>query len=232
MSNRPLSAYASKPITIYIVLLQYTSLAFTEALIESGIAGSVGSVGDALDNALMESTIGLYKTELIDRQKSWTGRSEVERETASWVHWFNTTRLHSSIGYPIAHRLRKRVPSTTLDSHLRPRRGLNQVSIRSRVVHVVLPIPLCLRVIRCHLCLPHSRASDDRHRTKQRWWHEPCKTESSHSTTSDPCGGLAYSSEQPSKPQQRHSTACEHRRVGTEVCVQTRRSARGSRHGR
>ncbi len=78
---------------------QYTSLAFTEALIESGIAGSIGSVGDALDNALMESTIGLYKTELIDRQKSWSGRSEVERETASWVHWFNTSRLHSSIGY-------------------------------------------------------------------------------------------------------------------------------------
>lgn len=78
---------------------QYTSLAFTEALIESGLAGSIGSVGDALDNALMESTIGPYKSELIDRQKSWTGRSEVERETAAWVHWFNATRLHSAIGY-------------------------------------------------------------------------------------------------------------------------------------
>jgi transposase InsO family protein len=78
---------------------QYTSLAFTEALTEAGIAGSIGSVGDALDNALMESTIGLFKTELIDRQRSWTGRNEVERETAAWVHWFNTERLHSSIGY-------------------------------------------------------------------------------------------------------------------------------------
>jgi putative transposase len=78
---------------------QYTSLSFTEALVEAGIAGSIGSVGDALDNALMESTIGLYKTELIDRQRSWTGRAEVERETAAWVHWFNTERLHSSIGY-------------------------------------------------------------------------------------------------------------------------------------
>ncbi|MGV0853871.1 transposase, partial [Mycolicibacterium phlei] len=78
---------------------QYTSLAFTDALRDSGIAGSIGSVGDALDNALMESAIGLYKTELIDRQKSWTGRAEVERETASWVHWYNTTRLHSSLGY-------------------------------------------------------------------------------------------------------------------------------------
>src|SRR4051812_15378821 len=78
---------------------QYTSLAFTEALLDAGIAGSIGSVGDALDNALMESTIGLFKTELIDRQRSWTGRAAVERETAAWVHWFNTDRLHSSIGY-------------------------------------------------------------------------------------------------------------------------------------
>src|SRR3954470_2035289 len=78
---------------------QYTSLAFTEALTDAGIAGSIGSVGDALDNALMESTIGLYKTELIDRQRSWTGRNEVERETAAWVHWFNTERLHSALDY-------------------------------------------------------------------------------------------------------------------------------------
>jgi putative transposase len=78
---------------------QYTSLAFTEALTEAGIAGSIGSVGDALDNALMESTIGLYKTELIARQRSWTGRNEVERETAAWVHWFNTERLHSATDY-------------------------------------------------------------------------------------------------------------------------------------
>ena len=78
---------------------QYTSPAFTEALLEAGIAGSIGSVGDALDNALMESTIGLYKTELIDRQPSWTGRAQVERETAAWVHWFNTERLHSALDY-------------------------------------------------------------------------------------------------------------------------------------
>ncbi|KMO74320.1 hypothetical protein MCHLDSM_03759 [Mycolicibacterium chlorophenolicum] len=63
---------------------------FTDALRDSGFAGWIGSVGDALDNALMESTIGLYKTGLIDRQKYWTGRAEVERESASWVHWYNT----------------------------------------------------------------------------------------------------------------------------------------------
>ena len=79
---------------------QYTSLAFTEALAEAGIAGSIGTVGDALDNALMESTIGLFKTELIDRpSRIWSGRMEIERETAEWVHWFNTSRLHSSLGH-------------------------------------------------------------------------------------------------------------------------------------
>jgi putative transposase len=79
---------------------QYTSLAFTEALTEAGIAGSIGSVGDALDNALMESTIGLYKSELIehDRRRSWSGQAELERETASWVHWYNSERIHHSIG--------------------------------------------------------------------------------------------------------------------------------------
>jgi putative transposase len=46
----------------------------------------------------MESTIGLYKTEPLDRHPSWTGRAVVERETDAWVHWFNTDRLHSSIG--------------------------------------------------------------------------------------------------------------------------------------
>lgn len=79
---------------------QYTAIAFTDALIEAGIAPSIGTVGDALDNALMESTIGLYKTELIEHNRSrcWHGRAEVERETASWVHWYNTTRIHHSIG--------------------------------------------------------------------------------------------------------------------------------------
>lgn len=67
----------------------------------------IGSVGDALDNALMESTIGLYKTELIDLDSArrWTGRNEIERETADWVRWFNEERLHSSIDYrpPVEH---------------------------------------------------------------------------------------------------------------------------------
>jgi putative transposase len=79
---------------------QYTSLIFTDALREAGISGSIGTVGDALDNALVESAIGLFKTELIARHhRSWSGRAEVERETAAWVHWYNTARLHSSLGH-------------------------------------------------------------------------------------------------------------------------------------
>lgn len=79
---------------------QYTALAFTEA----GIAGSIGTVGDALDNALMESTIGLYKTESIvpgARGRNWSGgQHEGERATAEWVRWYNHERIHSSIDYP------------------------------------------------------------------------------------------------------------------------------------
>jgi putative transposase len=79
---------------------QYTSLTFTQALTEAGIAASIGSVGDALDNALMESAIGLYKTECIHRHdRTWSGRAEVETATAEWVAWYNTTRLHSKLGH-------------------------------------------------------------------------------------------------------------------------------------
>jgi putative transposase len=79
---------------------QYTSVAFTAELLEAGIAGSIGTVGDALDNALCESTIGLFKTEAIDDGgPTWTDRSAVEWQVARWVHWYNTRRLHSSIGY-------------------------------------------------------------------------------------------------------------------------------------
>jgi putative transposase len=79
---------------------QYTSVAFTAELLTAGIAGSIGTVGDALDNALCESTIGLFKTEAInDGGLAWKTRTEVEWQVARWVHWYNTTRLHSSIGH-------------------------------------------------------------------------------------------------------------------------------------
>jgi putative transposase len=76
---------------------QYTSFAFTERLIEAGVDPSVGSVGDAYDNALAESQIGLYKTELIRPDGPWRDVEHVELETLDWVHWFNTERPHESI---------------------------------------------------------------------------------------------------------------------------------------
>lgn len=77
---------------------QYVSVALTAELLAAGIAGSIGTVGDALDNALCESTIGLFKTEAI-HGPSWADRREVEWQVARWVHWYNRSRLHSSIGH-------------------------------------------------------------------------------------------------------------------------------------
>jgi putative transposase len=78
---------------------QYTSFRFTTHLADSAIAASVGTVGDALDNAMMESAIGLYKTELIKPREPWKSLSDIELATAEWVNWFNHHRLHSSIGH-------------------------------------------------------------------------------------------------------------------------------------
>lgn len=78
---------------------QYLSLAFSDELHKAGIVGSIGTVGDALDNAVMESTIGLFKTEVIDNERrTWTSWRQVEAAVASWVTWYNHERLHSSIG--------------------------------------------------------------------------------------------------------------------------------------
>jgi putative transposase len=78
---------------------QYTSFRFTTHLMTADIDASIGTVGDALDNAMMESTIGLYKTELIKRRGPWRGLADVELATAEWVDWYNAKRLHSAIGH-------------------------------------------------------------------------------------------------------------------------------------
>ena len=81
---------------------QYTSLRFTEHLALEGIAPSIGSVGDAYDNALMESVIGLFKTECIRTRVFHDGPyktvSDVEYATAGWVDWWNNRRLHGTVG--------------------------------------------------------------------------------------------------------------------------------------
>lgn len=78
---------------------QYLAVRYSERLTEAGISASVGSAGDAYDNALAESIIGLYKTEVIHRQGPWRGLDTVEYATLEWVDWFNQRRLLEPIGH-------------------------------------------------------------------------------------------------------------------------------------
>jgi transposase InsO family protein len=78
---------------------QYLCIRYTERLAEAGIAPSVGSRGDSYDNALAESVIGLFKTEVIRHEGPWKGLEHVEYATLEWVSWFNTQRLLEPLGY-------------------------------------------------------------------------------------------------------------------------------------
>ncbi len=82
---------------------QYVSIRLTEHLALEGIRPSIGSVGDAYDNALMECVIGLFKTECIRTSVFHAGPyrtiNDVEFATAGWVDWYNNRRLHGSLGY-------------------------------------------------------------------------------------------------------------------------------------
>ena len=81
---------------------QYTAISYTEKLALDGIAPSIGSVGDAFDNALMETINGLYKAECIRTTVFHDGAfktlADVEYATAGWVDWYNHRRLHGSLG--------------------------------------------------------------------------------------------------------------------------------------
>jgi putative transposase len=77
---------------------QYLAIRYTERLAQAGAVASVGSKGDSFDNAMAESTIGLYKTELIRRRGPWRGLDDVEFATLEYVDWFNHRRLHGELG--------------------------------------------------------------------------------------------------------------------------------------
>jgi putative transposase len=77
---------------------QYTSIRYTERLGQAGVRPSIGSVGDSYDNAMAESIIGLFKTEVIRRQGPWRGLDEVEIATLEWVDWYNNRRIFEPIG--------------------------------------------------------------------------------------------------------------------------------------
>ena len=78
---------------------QYLAIRYTERLAEAGIEPSVGSVGDSYDNALAETVIGLFKTEVIHRRGPWRSLEAVEFATLEWVDWFNHRRLLGPIGH-------------------------------------------------------------------------------------------------------------------------------------
>ena len=83
---------------------QYTAEDYTQLLDDHRVLASVGSVGDAYDNALAESFVDSYKTELI-ADRVWRTNSQLELATVAYVGWFNHRRLHSSIGNrpPVEH---------------------------------------------------------------------------------------------------------------------------------
>jgi len=78
---------------------QYLAIRYTERLAEAGAVTSVGSRGDSYDNALAETIIGLYKTELVRQRGPWKGIDGLEYATLEWVDWFNHRRLLEPIGY-------------------------------------------------------------------------------------------------------------------------------------
>jgi transposase InsO family protein len=78
---------------------QYLSIKYTERLLDADVDPSVGSVGDSYDNALAESVIGLFKTEVIKQLGPWKTMQDVEWEAMQWIEWYNTERLLAPIGY-------------------------------------------------------------------------------------------------------------------------------------
>jgi putative transposase len=75
---------------------QYTSIDYTQTLDDAGVLASIGTVGDAYDNALAESFVDSFKTELI-ADRVWATRSQLELAVVEYVAWFNNTRLHEAL---------------------------------------------------------------------------------------------------------------------------------------
>ena len=108
IAERPVSSFihpAGRPIaTPHVEVLrrpvesaQYTSFAFNQVLDDHGVLASIGTVGDALDNAMAESFVDSVKTELL-ADRVWRTRSQLELAIVEWVAWFNNTRLHEALG--------------------------------------------------------------------------------------------------------------------------------------
>lgn len=86
---------------------------FTESLALQRLSASIGSVGDAYDNALAETIIGLFKTEVVNRHGPFKTITEDEFALMEWADWYNNARLHSRLDYLTPGRIRSRVPLST-----------------------------------------------------------------------------------------------------------------------
>ncbi|MFY1691088.1 integrase core domain-containing protein [Plantactinospora sp. WMMB782] len=115
---------------------QYTSFRFTTHLLDAGIDASIGSVGDALDNALMESSIGLYKTELIEPRGPWRSLAQVELATAEWSTGTTTSACTPPSG--TSHRPNTNRRSTLNPSPARWLEPTAEVSTEPGTVHPTL----------------------------------------------------------------------------------------------
>jgi putative transposase len=78
---------------------QYTAIKYVDRLTDAGAVASIGTVGDSYDNAMAESVNGLYKTECAKLEGPFRTVESLELATLDWVDWYNTSRLHSALGY-------------------------------------------------------------------------------------------------------------------------------------
>ncbi len=102
---------------------QYTSFDYTQTLADHGVLASVGSVGDAYDNALAESFVDSFKTELI-ADRVWRSRSQLELAVVEYIGWFNHDRLHEALGdIPPAEMEALYAPRCETNTSLEMRRG-------------------------------------------------------------------------------------------------------------
>jgi hypothetical protein len=102
--------------------VQYLSIRYTERLAANGVVNSVGSPGDSYDNALTESIIGLYKTELVRNRGPWRGLDDLELATLEWVNWFNHRQLFEDHG---------RVPPAEFEQRYRQNLSADQAETRT-----------------------------------------------------------------------------------------------------
>ncbi len=129
---------------------QYTSFDYTQTLNDHRVLGSIGTIGDAFDNALAESFVDSFKTELI-ADRVWRTRSQLELAVVEYIAWFNNDRLHSALGYrsPAEHeQLYARRYETLAGTPMKTGNHLNPLSVEVRPSHTAPATDLATCAIR------------------------------------------------------------------------------------